>query len=204
MSLTRRGVVGLLVGGPWLVSATVLAASEDQAELDAIEVYLNDLTTLRSTFTQIAPGGELSTGLLYYQRPDRMRLEYDPPQEILIVANDWQVVYVDQKLEQVTGLFTNQTPLGFLLAEEIRLSGDVTVEDVERGPFELAVTVHETEDPEIGRVTLVFERQPIALKRWSVIDAQGLETLIVLNEVEHGAPLDDTLFDLPSRRRFGN
>jgi outer membrane lipoprotein-sorting protein len=173
----RRRLLGLLAVGlalPGSVGAAVSA--DDQAELQAIEAYLNDLTTLQATFSQIAPNGELSTGRLYYRRPDKMRLEYDPPNEILIVANDWQVVYVDQKLDQVTGLFTSQTPLGFLLDDEIRLSGDVTVDEVRRTPFEIAVTVSETDDPDQGRATLVFERQPIALRRWSVVDAQGLET----------------------------
>lgn len=199
----RRGAIRLLAAGLTLLAGGARGAvsPDDRAELEALEAYLNDLTTLQATFTQIAPNGELSNGRLYYERPDRMRLEYDPPQEILIVANGWQVVYVDQKLEQVTGLFTSQTPLGFLLADEIRLSGDVTVEDVQRGPYEIAVTVSETDDPETGSVTLVFERQPIALRRWSVVDAQGLETLIVLNDAELGRPLDEALFKLPSRRR---
>ena len=198
----RRRLLGLLAVGlalPGSVGAAVSA--DDQAELQAIEAYLNDLTTLQATFSQIAPNGELSTGRLYYRRPDKMRLEYDPPNEILIVANDWQVVYVDRKLDQVTGLFTSQTPLGFLLADEIRLSGDVTVDAVRRAPLEIAVTVSETDDPDQGQVTLVFERQPITLRRWSVVDAQGLETLIVLNDIEQGRPLDDALFKLPSRRR---
>lgn len=201
--LLRRSILPLvlvaLVGGATAAVAAVPRQYQD--ELEALETYLNDLTTLEASFTQIAANGEVSTGRLYYQRPDKMRLEYDPPKEILIVANDWQVVYVDKELDQTTGLFTNQTPLGFLLDDEIRLSGDVTVNDVQAGPEEIAVTVRETDEPDQGEVTLVFGRDPIVLQRWSVTDAQGLTTLVVLDQAQFGTALDEDLFDLPSRRR---
>lgn len=202
--LCRRRVLRLLAaaGAAGLTKAATAAAPEShQAEVDALEAYLNDLTTMRATFTQVAANGEVSTGRLYYQRPDEMRLEYDPPKEILIVASGWQVVYVDKELDQTTGLFTSQTPLGFLLDDEIRLSGEVTVEEVQASPEEIAVSVVETDDPEQGQVTLVFAREPIVLRRWAVTDAQGLTTLIVLERAEFGVPLDEDLFDLPSRRR---
>ena len=50
-----------------------------------------------------------------------MRLDYDPPSELLIIANGWKLVYQDRRLKQVSQLFTSQTPLGFLLEDEIRL-----------------------------------------------------------------------------------
>ncbi|MGH6920018.1 MAG: LolA family protein, partial [Geminicoccaceae bacterium] len=55
--------------------------------LARVEAYLNGLDTLRSSFVQINPDGAEVTGELYYARPDKMRLEYDPPSRILIVAN---------------------------------------------------------------------------------------------------------------------
>jgi outer membrane lipoprotein-sorting protein len=40
----------------------------------------------------------------------------------------------------------------------------------------------------------VFAEQPLELRRWTVVDAQGLPTHVVLNGVETGMPLDDELF----------
>ena len=59
-----------------------------------------------------------------------MRLDYNPPSDILIVSDGWTIVYYDRRLEQVSHLFPSSTPLGFLLRDKIRLSGDVTVTDV--------------------------------------------------------------------------
>ena len=100
-------------------------------DLARIEDYLNELRTLRAHFVQINPDGGSSTGTLYFERPDKMRLDYNPPSELLIIANGWKLVYQDRRLEQVSQLFTSRTPLGFLLEDEIRLQGgDVTVTDL--------------------------------------------------------------------------
>ena len=165
------------------------------AELARLEAYLNDLTTLRSGFVQIDPDGGMATGELYFARPGRMRLDYDPPADLLIVADGWgQLIYHDRRLEQTSHLFASSTPLGFLLEDEIRLDGEVTVTAFERVGDELLVTLAQTAEPEQGSVTLVFADQPLALRRWNVVDAQGLTTHVILEQVETDVPLADELF----------
>jgi outer membrane lipoprotein-sorting protein len=187
-----------------LVAAWVLALAgspgdaalpETTAEpLARVEAYLNGIDTMRSGFVQINPDGAQVTGELYYARPDKMRLEYDPPSRILIVANKWQVIYHDRRLKQVSHLLTGSTPLGFLLDEDIELGGDVTVTAVEEAGGELRVTLVQTDEPGQGSITLVFGEEPMQLRRWTVVDAQGLPTHVVLNGIETGVPLDDELF----------
>lgn len=177
-----------------------LAALPDPKEayapdLARIEAYLNDLSTLRSEFVQINPDGGMATGKLYYQRPDKMRLDYDPPTDILIIADGWgQLVYHDRRLEQTSHLFVSSTPLGFLLDDEIRLSGDVTVTAVEHADNALSVTLIQTDEPNEGSIRLTFSEEPLELRRWTVIDSQGLSTYVMLEAIETGLPLDSDLF----------
>jgi outer membrane lipoprotein-sorting protein len=192
---------GLVVGGAagWLAVAPAGAVVRDQASAAAediarVEAYLNGLTTMRAAFVQINPDGGTATGSLLYARPDKMRLDYDPPSDLLIVANGWQLVYYDRRLDQISHLRTSSTPLGFLLADEIRLDGAVTVTGVERRGGELLITLVQSEEPGQGAVLLAFAEQPIELRRWSVIDAQGLITHVVLERPEFGVPLADDLF----------
>jgi outer membrane lipoprotein-sorting protein len=184
-------VLLLVVSGSPVWPALPDAAHEPIAR---VEAYLNGIDTLRSSFVQINPDGAEVTGELYYARPDKMRLEYDPPSRILIVANRWQVIYHDRRLKQVSHQLTGSTPLGFLLEEDIRLSGDVTVTDLEEAGGELRVTLVQTEEPDQGSITLVFAEQPMELRRWTVVDAQGLPTHVLLGGVETGVALDDELF----------
>jgi outer membrane lipoprotein-sorting protein len=168
------------------------ANAEDMAR---IEAYLNGLRTLRARFVQIGPDGSTATGKLYYARPDKMRLDYDPPSELLIIANGWKLVYQDRRLEQVSQLFTSQTPLGFLLEDEIRLrDGDVTVTSLIRRGGEIQVQVVQTDEPAQGSITLAFAEQPFELRRWTIIDAQGYATHVVLEGIETGVALDKELF----------
>ena len=187
-----------LFGLAWILASqpapAALPSATHAGDLARIENYLNDLTTLKADFVQINPDGGTVTGELYYQRPDKMRLDYDPPSEILIISDGWQIVYYDRRLEQVSHLFINSTPLGFLLSDEIRLSGDVTVTDVERSAGELHVTRVQTEEPNQGSIQLSFAEDPLELRRWTVIDAQGLATHVVLEQPETGMPLARELF----------
>jgi outer membrane lipoprotein-sorting protein len=188
-------VIGGLLGPP--AAAAIrdadAARSEDVAQ---IESYLNGLRSLRADFVQINPDGGTATGKLYYERPDKMRLDYDPPSQLLIIANGLTLVYQDRRLKQVSRMFTGQTPLGFLLEDEIRLDGDVTLTDLERRGGELRVTLVQTDEPTQGSITLAFAEQPFELRRWTVIDPQGYGTHVVLERLETDVRLDRELFVL--------
>jgi outer membrane lipoprotein-sorting protein len=115
------------------------AAAEAGAAIERIEGYLNDLDTARARVVQINPDGTRATGTLYLSRPERLRLEYDRPSRVLIVAKDGQLVYHDPKLNQLSYLRVNSTPLAFLLTDEIRLGGNVEVTEFRREGGELRV-----------------------------------------------------------------
>jgi outer membrane lipoprotein-sorting protein len=195
-----------LLGLAWILGSqpapAALPAATHAGDIARIEQYLNGLTTLKADFVQINPNGGTVTGELYYQRPDKMRLDYDPPSEILIISDGWTIVYYDRRLDQVSHLFINSTPLGFLLSDEIRLSGDVTVTEVDRSAGELHVTLVQTDEPNQGSIQLSFAENPLELRRWTVVDAQGLPTRVVLERPETGLPLERELFRFRNPRFY--
>lgn len=195
----RVAVVAVLVPA---ATAAVPAGDDRATDLARIEDYLNELTTLEGRFVQIAPDGSRSTGDLYYKRPDKMRLDYDPPSPILIIANGWEITYHDSHLDQTSEMLTSSTPLAFLLDDRIELSGDVSVVDYRTAEGEMMVSVVQSDEPDQGRLTLVFDEDPMQLRRWAVTDAQGLTTHVVLDEIELGQPLDDSLFRFRRQPRY--
>lgn len=195
-------VAALALALPLLAGA--VEPTDQRHELDRVERWLNDLDSLSARFVQYAPDGGRATGELLFERPDKMRLDYDPPSPILIVANGWEVTYYDRKLKQTSQMFTSQTPLGFLLQDEISFSGDVTVADFARADGQIRVTVVETGEADEGSITLYFDEDPIALRRWAVTDPQGLTTHVVLEDIALDQPIDDDLFRFrEGGRRFG-
>lgn len=168
--------------------------AQDRADLARIEVYLNGLRNLKARFVQIAPDGRLAAGTAWLSRPGRMRFEYFPPNPFLLIAGNGVLVFHDSALKQTTQIFLNLTPLGILLAENVKLSGDLTVLNLRREPNMLEVQVMRTAHPGEGSLTLVFADQPLALRQWIVIDAQRNETRVTLSNVEMGGSFDSSLF----------
>jgi outer membrane lipoprotein-sorting protein len=193
----------------WLLAATFLIVGaapanaqadpvlDDGAKADIarIERYLNELTTLDSRFVQFSAQG-IAEGRIVLSRPGNMRIEYEDPVPVLLVASGYLLMYHDRDLIQTTYLPVSETPAGFLLDEKIQLSGDITVTDFERGPASLRLTVIETDAPESGSVTLAFEDAPLRLIKWHVQDAQGNDVDVALLEPEFGTEVDGDLFSL--------
>ncbi len=190
------------------LSADALAAKTEfapelRAAIDRVESYLNRLTTIHARFVQVGPGGELAEGDVYLARPGRMRIEYDPPVPLLLIAADDWLAYQDKELEEVTYLPLSSTPAAFLLQEKIRLTGEITVTAVEKTPGAVRIQLIETEDPKAGKLTLVFSEAPFALRQWEVMDAQGLTTRVGLVNAKFGEAFNPKLFELrdPYKKR---
>jgi outer membrane lipoprotein-sorting protein len=169
--------------------------AEDQAELARIEEYLNGIRTVQSSFSQHSSNGERAEGQLYLSRPGKLRVEYQPPVPILVVADGTFLVYYDRDLEQVSYIPLASTPASILLDEQISLSGGaLTVTDFERADDQILVSLVRTDNPGEGSITLVFRKDPLALQQWSVTDAQDIVTVVSLVEPRFDVHLDRKLF----------
>lgn len=157
---------------PAVAAETASLDATDRADLARIEKYLNELTTVDSHFVQLSQDGFVE-GRLRLSRPGNMRIEYEPPVPVLIVASDLIVMYYDHELHQTTFIPTFETPAHFLLREKIDLSDGLTVIGFEREASVLRVTLVETDNPDTGRITIVFEDKPLRLVKWRVVDAQA-------------------------------
>ena len=196
-------LVGLLLGllnigfiSPVVASEAIAAklSTEDSKDLKRIEAYLNGMKTLRAGFLQVSSNGGVATGKLMLARPGKMRFEYDPPAPILMVADGVFLIYIDKELEQVTHLWLNNTPIGFLVKEDIKLNGDVTVTKFSKGSNILHTTLARSEEPEQGTITMIFSDNPLSLRKWTVTDAQGVKTTVTLSNLESAVTLDPELF----------
>src|SRR4051794_32227697 len=152
--------------------------AQDQADLTRIETYLNSVKALRSRFLQVAPDGRTSEGQAWLQRPGRMRFQYDPPAPFLLVGGHGLLVFHDSQLKQTSNIPLGQTPLGLLLQDNLRLSGDVTLSRVVRLPGQLQITLYRTASPQDGSLTLIFADNPLVLRSWIVTDPQRRETRV--------------------------
>jgi|TARA_B100000315_G_C14548307_1_gene574395 outer membrane lipoprotein-sorting protein len=168
----------------------------DVGELNRIQTYLNEITTLESRFVQNNPDGTFSAGKLYIRRPGFLRFEYDPPVPHLLVADGSWFIHIDKELKQATRYPLSHTPAYFLLREVISFRDGLIVTGLKRGPSVLRVSLVESRVPDAGSITLTFSERPFELRKWAVFDAQGLETEVTLVNARFGGSLDEDLFDV--------
>lgn len=171
-------------------------SAQDRADVQRAEAYLNSFTTLKARFLQVSANGGQAEGNAFLSRPGKMRLQYDPPSPLLVVADGRFLIVHDRQLDAPSYIPLNSTPAGILVRADVRLDGkDVGVTRVVRQPGVLNISMVEAEDPGAGELTLVFSERPFALRQWRVVDAQGQTTSVSLYEAQTGMALDGKLFE---------
>jgi len=202
---SRRSVLAAaaLAALPLQALAQRRLTPEDAADIERVEQYLNNLKTFRARFIQVDPAGGTAEGTLYLSRPGKLRIDYDAPNPNLLIANGQHLIHFDRALKAPAYLGLDSRPAGLLVRDPVKLSGDVTVAGVERGPGVLRVALIQSKDPRAGRITLVFSERPFQLTNWQVTDAQGQLTRIALYEPQAGIALDPKLFVFLDPNVFG-
>jgi outer membrane lipoprotein-sorting protein len=178
-----------------LSASTALA---DKLSLDSLSRYLNELSTVQSQFTQINADGTLSTGKIYIKRPGRIRFEYDPPNNALVLASAGALAIFDPKGNETPESYPlSKTPLSLILGTSINLARDRMVVGHDYDGTATTLTVQDPDHPERGRLDLIFTGQTPELRQWIVHNESGEATIVILNDTQNGTRLGDQMFNIP-------
>ena len=189
-------VQSLLVGA--FTVAMALPAAAEKLSLGELSSYLNSLKTATGAFTQINDDGTISTGRILIKRPGRVRFEYDPPDQTLVVANGDTVGIVDPKSNQGTQAYPlHRTPLSIILARNVDLSRARMVTGHTSDGATTTVRAQDPAHPEYGNIELVFTGSPVELRQWVINDDAGSRTTVILGDLTQGMRLKDESFVIP-------
>jgi len=183
-----------------LFAAILPAQAQGQVGVPEIEKYFNAIRTLKARFVQTNPNGSIIQGTLYVRRPGRMRFEYDPPSQLKIVADGFQVTMWDPTTKDFGQWPIGWTAASFLVKEPFSLSGDLRVEKLERVNGLIEATMSQTKKPKEGKVIVRFAENPLTLRGWTIIDNRGQQVTIALADMQTGMLLADSLFKDESGR----
>jgi len=178
-------------------AANAELSQQDIADVKRVEAYINSIGTLQASFQQVDPNQAISTGRIYLRRPGRMRVEYDPPNPLLIIADGVLISQLDRKIGELSQMPLKQSTAWFLLRDPIDIGDDITVTKVDRRPGLLSVTMFENDEPDNGTVELIFLDDPIVLTQWIVTDTDANQVRVGLIDVETGLQLPASLFATP-------
>lgn len=167
----------------------------NSAIVERANAYFTNLNTLVADFTQVGGDGRRMGGTLYLQRPGKVRFEYDPPATLEVIADGRSVAVRDRKLATQDLYSISQTPLKFLLRERVNLGQDIKIIGISNEPN--AVRINLEDSSTLGgtsRITLFFDPEVQNLNQWRIVDAQGFQTVVVLNDAQKGRRIDQDLF----------
>lgn len=180
------------------------ALAQNAENIKKIETYLNNIKSLEATFVQMASNGATAEGRLFIKKPNKIRMEYADPVNVLIVGDGNFIVYNDTELGQVTHIDYDDIPASLILANDIKIDGKkIKVSDFYQDSGSTSITLDYTSGGDIGPITLVFSNNPMELKQWKIVDPQSVEVAVSLYDAKKDIPLDDKIFKFKEKKSSG-
>jgi outer membrane lipoprotein-sorting protein len=130
-----------------------------------------------------------------------VRFEYEPPSPIDVIADGSSVVVRDRRLATQDLYPLSQTPLRYLLADQIDLLRDTNLVAVSRDNSLVGVTIEERQIL-VGthRLVLMFGAKDMQLRQWTVTDPQGYDTTVAVYNLDTTHKPDPNLFKINYER----
>ena len=158
-------------------------AVTDKALVLSAEKYLNSITGLTGDFVQTNKGKK-ENGTFSMLRPGRVRLDYNN-MPVQLVADGADLYFYDKSLDQITTVPLTSTPAGILVRKKIDLqNADINVVDTAVGKTTFALKMNLRGQEGLGTMVMVFNKKPVALNAWTIVDAVGNKTDVAFNNLK--------------------
>jgi outer membrane lipoprotein-sorting protein len=192
-SPTRRQVLGLglvLAGAAAInvVPGFQLLASAQAAVPPAaqkIADHFSSVKSLSGEFVQFGPRGEQTGGKFFLERPGKIRFNYDGASDFRVISDGTSVVILNKRLNTSDLYPLSKTPLKLLLDDRIDLSGN-RVRSVKE---EDDLTTIQLADRSVfgnSKITMMFDPKSYQLRQWTITDAQGKDTTVMIFNIKEG------------------
>lgn len=197
--MIRRTVLSLALGG--LVFST-LPAVEAMAQAGAPQKIADHFTrvkTMMGEFVQFGPSGEQTGGKFFIERPGRVLFLYEEPSNIRVVADGKSVVVNNKKLSTWDVYPLSKTPLNLILGTKIDLSGN-RVKKVEEGKDLTTIIMQDKQVFGDSTITMMFDPKSYDLRQWTIRDAKGKDTTVMIYNVQEGVKFASKTFNIDYQR----
>lgn len=172
-----------------------LGTTEREA-LQAVNAIFNSIDTLQGQFVQYGPGpDDRLEGRFYFARPGRLRLDYDPPSQQVVISDGVMVLVRDPQRGTENFERLDRTPLAPILAQNTDLTSPRLLSDVilDLGGY-IAVVLAPADSR--SWLTLYFDPETYELRSWLTVDPRGNRiSFVIFNEVTN-RPIAAELFSI--------
>ncbi|MDF1608234.1 outer membrane lipoprotein carrier protein LolA [Hoeflea sp. YIM 152468] len=199
---SRRAVLGggLGLGLTLMAAAAGLLGFPGQAgaaeSAQRLADHFSSVKTMTGEFIQFGPNGEQTGGKFFIDRPGKLRFNYEAPSPIRVIADGKAVVIGNRKLRTWDLYPLDKTPLKLLLSERIDLSAD-TVKAVKEDPDLTTIVLGNKSIFGDSTISLMFDPKTFELRQWTIRDAQGKDTSVMIFNVKTGVTFAKNVFKVP-------
>ncbi|MEO0328036.1 MAG: outer membrane lipoprotein carrier protein LolA [Pseudomonadota bacterium] len=193
---TRTGIIAglIMIVASLLVSAQTSTAAQNEKEaIEAISNHFESVPTMSGEFIQFGPNGEQTGGKFFIKRPGKIRFNYENPSPIMVVSNGRTLAVNNKKLKTWNYYPLDKTPLSLLLSKQIQIS-DESIRSVEAREDITTVVMGNKKIFGDSEITLLFDPQSQDLRQWTIKDAQGKETSVMIFNVQKNVDFPGNFF----------
>lgn len=165
----------------------------DQETIAALSDNFSAVASMTGEFLQFGPNGEQTGGIFYIERPGRIRFNYEKPSPIEVISNGKTVAVHNSKLKTWDFYPLDKTPLKMLLSSRIDYDPK-SIHSVVNEPDLTTVVMGDDKVFGDALITLMFDPENYDLRQWTIKDAKGAETSVMIFNVQKNVELPDRLF----------
>lgn len=194
----RTLTAALVVSAATVLAQPAMAASEAAQK---IADHFSAVKSMTGDFVQFGPKGEQTGGKFYIVRPGRIVFNYEKPSAYKVVADGKNVVILNSKLRTSDLYPLSKTPLKLLLDQRIDLSSG-KVKSVKE---EADLTTIQLADKQLfgsSTITMKFDPSSYELREWTITDAKGGNTTVMIYDVKTGVNIDPSMFKIDYVKNF--
>jgi outer membrane lipoprotein-sorting protein len=183
--------------------ATHSMSNDPQKILLQYSKAVESIQTLFADIVQTNPNGSVMTAKLYLQRPvgkaGEMRLVYNPPSKIEIMAAKNLLVHYDGHRDHSQSMALANSPVAFLLLGNLH-DHVILIQIIRHAPYTTLI-MKSKKDPNAGSIHLTFNDMTMKnpklfpLVGWSIHDSYGKITHIALKNARKDIPMPKGAFE---------
>lgn len=198
--IRRRGVLSVLrlvlmlvVAGSFYQTAQAASQISKEEVIRGISKQFSEVPTMAGEFVQFGPNGEQTGGKFYIQRPGKIRFNYEDPSPIQVISNGITVAVNNRKLKTWNFYPLSKTPLKMLLNNKLSVN-DKSIKSVKTEGDITTVVMKNKRAFGKAEITLLFDPESFDLRQWTIKDAQGKETSVMVFNVQKGIKIPKSYF----------
>ena len=197
--LAGAAAVNVMPGFQLLASAQAAVPPTAQKIAD----HFSSVKSMSGEFVQFGPNNQQTGGKFFLERPGKIRFNYEGKSNFRVISDGKSVVILNKRLNTSDLYPLSKTPLKLLLDTKIDLSGG-RVKSIKE---ESDLTTIQLADKSVfgnSKITMMFDPKSYDLRQWTITDAQGKDTTVMIYNTKEGVsfPADTFAIDYTANREL--